>query len=311
MYQKNFPKERHPFFLAIVSSHLAGISLKASETDRKLFTPLAYRLLSKSATDAVDYERSPDKDRSKYVRALQCTGDVQLLVAIYRSQGRYAEAIAVLDDPRIGLGSRICGRSWDLVREKIELYALCELWENLWAFCRDILVDARADSLHDAEYSPRFGYGVFGDDWKAWSGLMTASARIATTEFVLWPPNPPETEAYINRNVEFTVDLCKSYCAQTTPSRNGHLALMAYRSLRHVPSDDTNDNFRISCRDYFQQYYSKPVCFDDMYLHVHNLPLSQQAALLSEISEHTLKLEQPGQEDEVSLQLRSALKYMG
>lgn len=195
MYQKNFPKERHPFFLAIVSSHLAGMSPQASETDRKLFTPLAYRLLSKSATDALDYEMSPEKDPSKNVRALQSAGDLQLLVAIYRLQGKYTEAIAALDDPHIGLGSRICGRSWDLVREKIELYSLCELWENLWRFCRDILMDARADSLHNAGYFPRFGYGVFGDDWKVWSGLMTASVQIATTELVLYIPDSQKTEA--------------------------------------------------------------------------------------------------------------------
>jgi len=49
--QKNFPKKRHFYFWAVLANHLAGISPKASETDQKLFGPLAYKMISKAASE--------------------------------------------------------------------------------------------------------------------------------------------------------------------------------------------------------------------------------------------------------------------
>lgn len=49
--QKNFPKKRHFYFWAILASHLASISSKASELDRKLFGPLAFKMITKAASE--------------------------------------------------------------------------------------------------------------------------------------------------------------------------------------------------------------------------------------------------------------------
>lgn len=49
--QKNFPKERKYYFWAIVLTHLLATDAASSETERKLFGTLAYRMISKAAAD--------------------------------------------------------------------------------------------------------------------------------------------------------------------------------------------------------------------------------------------------------------------
>lgn len=49
--QKNFPRERKYFFWAIVLSHLIASDERSSETDRKIFGTLAYRMIAKAAAD--------------------------------------------------------------------------------------------------------------------------------------------------------------------------------------------------------------------------------------------------------------------
>lgn len=49
--QKNFPKDRKYYFWAIFLSHMIAIDDASSETDRKLFGTLAYRMISKAAAD--------------------------------------------------------------------------------------------------------------------------------------------------------------------------------------------------------------------------------------------------------------------
>lgn len=49
--QKNFPKKRKYYFWAIILSYLVASDNASSETDRKLFGTLAYRMISKAADD--------------------------------------------------------------------------------------------------------------------------------------------------------------------------------------------------------------------------------------------------------------------
>lgn len=49
--QKNFPKKRHFYFWAILANYLASISPKASDMDRKLFGPLAFKMITKAASE--------------------------------------------------------------------------------------------------------------------------------------------------------------------------------------------------------------------------------------------------------------------
>ncbi len=49
--QKNFAKKRHFYLWAILANHLASISPEASDTDRRLFGPLAFKMIAKAASE--------------------------------------------------------------------------------------------------------------------------------------------------------------------------------------------------------------------------------------------------------------------
>ena len=274
MYQKNFPQKREPFFWAILSSHLAAEVPSATEGERNLYETLAYRFLSKAVSDAINGEKtqhetnSSSKPALRSIRAIQTSDDLQLLVAIYRSQGKYKETLAILDDPVIVLTSKIGGKSWDLVREKIELLEVCELWRDLWQFCEQLLLDARSDNLKDSERSPHMSFGAFGDDWKVWKGLITASAKVSNRKLV----------------ADLTEDLIGSFRDLSPRSRHPLLALVLFYSTI-PPSANSHDEAQLfCCKRYFEVFAAKPACFDDLYPYVHLLDVSQCATFLSEIS---------------------------
>ena len=115
-------------------------------------------------------------------RALNTLEDLFLLLKIFRSQGRYVEALKILDDPRTGINSRLGQNSWEVVRHKIDLYELCHRWDEEWKFCRELLEDAHPDNVQSASRSPYHHFGTFGDDWIVWVGLLSATAMISTAE---------------------------------------------------------------------------------------------------------------------------------
>lgn len=94
---------------------------------------------------------------------------------MYRSQKRYEEALKVLDDPLTGITSQLGNNSWELVRQKIELFELCGRWQEEWEFCAELLIDAHPESLQETTRTSRHPFGKFGDDWKVWVGLLSAS----------------------------------------------------------------------------------------------------------------------------------------
>lgn len=115
------------------------------------------------------------------VRALNSLEDIFLLLNIYRSQERYAEAVKVLNNPLTGITSRLGNNSWELVRQKIELYELCEQWSEQWEFCAELLIDAHPDNLQNPSWSSRHPFGKFGDDWIVWVGLLLSSDMVNTS----------------------------------------------------------------------------------------------------------------------------------
>lgn len=68
------------------------------------------------------------------------------------------------------------------MRQKIELYELCHLWNEEWQFCAEILKDAHPDYLQNKYRYPYHPFGKFGDDWKVWVGLLSATDMINTSE---------------------------------------------------------------------------------------------------------------------------------
>ena len=193
-YMRNFSKKRDPFFWTIASSFLAGAAPDVSDDDRRLFWPLAYRLLSKAAADVPTRKvgfvlrsslvstANPIKETLSPGRILQTLEDLFLLVKVYRSQNKYEEALAVLDDSRTGIHSRVGRKSWELVRTKIELYETCKFWKDEWQFCWELLEDARPDNLQDVSRTPYSSFGKIGDDWKVWAGLVNATYELGTQE---------------------------------------------------------------------------------------------------------------------------------
>ena len=106
--------------------------------------------------------------------------DLLFLLRIYRSQNKFREALAILDDSRIGIDSSIGNKQWVLVRQKIELLELDCQWETLWDYCHALLDDACTEIRQDKSKLQRFVFGKVGDDWKVWTGLVIATSHIGT-----------------------------------------------------------------------------------------------------------------------------------
>lgn len=101
---------------------------------------------------------------------------------VYRSQGKAKEALEILDDDRVGINSRIGNKAWELVRQRIDLLEQSEQWEGLWRYCHALLEDALTDVARDHVKPAHFAFGKVGDDWKVWSGLITAAGQISEEE---------------------------------------------------------------------------------------------------------------------------------
>ena len=120
-------------------------------------------------------------------RTLHTTEDLLLLIKVYDLQGKHEEALAVLDRPATSIHSQIGGHSWELVRSRIDLLHTLYLWKDEWQFCWELLQDARPDVLRNSSRTPYSSFGEIGDDWKVWSGLIEATARLDSTECVVLP----------------------------------------------------------------------------------------------------------------------------
>ena len=113
-------------------------------------------------------------------RVLKKSNDILLLLQIYKLQGKFEEALSVLGHPRTMNGSTVTGSSWEVLRHEVELYELCERWDDLWRFCWQILNEAHPDRWTKIRHP--IGFGTQGDDWKVWTAFLTASSKVRTIE---------------------------------------------------------------------------------------------------------------------------------
>ncbi|MCJ1471830.1 hypothetical protein MMC13_000471 [Lambiella insularis] len=281
MYSKNFPESRRPYFWAILASHLASNSLGVSETERSMFSGLAYKLLAKAAAlvPAEDIVPSLDvlslgvpkptnpKPSTDSSRALKTPSDLLLLTEIYKSQGREKEALAVLNDPRTGLASSIGQSSWELIREKILLNESCELWDTQWNECYDLLCkanssqDKKADSIHDQENN------TFLNDWAVWKALVTACLQIREKEIFL------KTKSIINSFLE---------SEQSVMRHNARRALIDYYAANPLPIDHDPDDLLSALLAYYYDYSTSPICFEGLRL-AHLLTRPQKVKFLDQV----------------------------
>ena len=176
-WMKNFPRNRDPFFLYILTIHKLAEDSTTPESERTLLRSLAYKFLSKAASEV---PFGPEGIKS--ARAINNVEDLLLLVRIYRSQGRYPDAIAIIRNSRFGMESPIGRNSWELIRQLIELLELNHQWDISWKLCQHLLIDAREDYTGRQLHPSRYPFGKFGDDWKVWQALVTATSNIGTQE---------------------------------------------------------------------------------------------------------------------------------
>jgi len=101
---------------------------------------------------------------------------------VYRSQAKAKEALAILDDDRVGINSHIGKQAWELVRHKVDFLGEGGRWEQQWWYCHALLVDARPSATRDDANSARLTFGKVGDDWKIWSNLIKATHQIGKEE---------------------------------------------------------------------------------------------------------------------------------
>ena len=167
-WMKNFPKERKPFFLYILNTHLLS-EQTIDEQEKSLMQRLAFKYLSKAASYIVE----SDEEASTDGRQIQSFEDRRLLLRVYQAQGKFLEAIEILEHPRLGLAPFLGGQRWELTRQYMDLLELCERWTQLRETCDLILEQSRDPDCSERPY----GFGKLGDDWKTWQMLIRAENK--------------------------------------------------------------------------------------------------------------------------------------
>lgn len=167
-WMKNFPKERNPFFLYILNTHMISEET-TQEREKHLMQTLAYRTISKAAKD----RQNLNGETSIADREINHYEDLCLLLRVYLTEGRLAEAAEILTDPRIGFDNYVGGHRWELVQQYMGLLDLQQRWGELHDVCIAILTQSR----HQTPEGTQSDYGKLGDDWKTWQTLITANAK--------------------------------------------------------------------------------------------------------------------------------------
>lgn len=99
---------------------------------------------------------------------------------IYRQHGHVKEALEALNSPNLGTSSRIGKGNWVLVREKLDLLEEAEMWQEEWDYCRTLLDGAHSQNQTATNGADAEILTSQGDDWRLWTGLLTASQNLDT-----------------------------------------------------------------------------------------------------------------------------------
>ncbi|KAJ5215950.1 uncharacterized protein N7498_002357 [Penicillium cinerascens] len=233
--QKNFPKERKYYFWAIVLTHLLATDAASSETERKLFGTLAYRMISKAAADV---PVNP-ADLLSHPRAIQSSEELRLLVKIFESQKQHAEIVKILDSKNLGLKSRIVRRDKNFLICKATALASGGLWEEGLAFVKD-LYTVNEDGKIKKNLREI-------DDWGIWSLLVEAVRNIKT------PGIAAETQKFI-----------EEFIKAQPKSRNAALAHVDSAFLGMQLGEMTPDDVLSACQRYADQHKHKLYVFGDL-----------------------------------------------
>ncbi|KAA8649097.1 hypothetical protein EYZ11_000689 [Aspergillus tanneri] len=233
--QNNFPKNRKYYFWAIFLSYLVAVDGASSETDRKLFGTLAYRMASKAA----DNVPSDSKELLSPPRAIQTAEELLLLAKIFESQGRHAEVVKILDSETLGISSRVIQNDWTFVGVKLANLERAQMWPEGLSYAKSLLA-IPTNEVEQKALQER-------DDWAVWSLLVAAARNINTQEIIA------ETQNFISKFIE-----------HQPKSRNAQLARLDLTHFSFQSGNLNADDLISACQGYFDYNKDKLYCFGDL-----------------------------------------------
>ncbi|KAL9614774.1 MAG: hypothetical protein Q9167_000765 [Letrouitia subvulpina] len=169
-FMKNFPSQSTPFFWVIFTNYLIASGPDASEQEKRVHGLLAYRMLEKAAADVPQLGKK-EADSSKVLRNVD---DIYLLLLVYEAQGKYTEALKVLDNPRTGIFSAIGNSSWELRLKKLGLLELDGDWQLVFNYCIQLL--SSPILLLNGQEGYHKGLREVQDQWVIWEAAIRATA---------------------------------------------------------------------------------------------------------------------------------------
>ncbi|KAL8730427.1 MAG: hypothetical protein Q9166_004065 [cf. Caloplaca sp. 2 TL-2023] len=263
-YTKHFPDTREPFFWTIFANHMACRSLADQDYEKNLCGTMAYRMFQKVA-EAVPLGK---KQELKNGRVLRTPNDILFLLDVYEWQGKFKEAIGVLEDDRTGINSRIGKRSWKLVTRKIRLLGMAEQWLKQYKYSFQLLEDARPGSNMPQSH----GFGELGNDGGVWSALVDAAVRLRLPVVQLDDEDhDAESQETANRqaiaknNFKYTQHALGALLDEYKMDRNAMCAGLRWFSKLGTEHEAMLAN---NAGDYFETYGHKTFCFDDLQQYV-------------------------------------------
>ncbi|KAI9368067.1 N-acetyltransferase B complex non catalytic subunit-domain-containing protein [Aspergillus egyptiacus] len=278
--QSNFPKKRKYHIWAIFLSYLLAVDEASSDTERKLFGTLAYRMVSKAAESVP----SDPKELLSPPRAIQSAEELLLLVKIYESQGRHAEIVKILDSKNLGIKSRMIQNDWSFIGVKLSSLEKAEMWAEGLSYARELLAIPSTEEEKKAIQEH--------DDWAVWNLLLTATQKLGSAE------TTSETQKLVS---EFIVAQPKS--------RNAQLARL----------DLTHSSFQLgalgqkqllsACQDYYDHSKGKLYCFGDLLSYSPSLDRSSISKFVEYAAEVAVNDEQKGPSKGVAVINALKLEY--
>ncbi|KAL8773116.1 MAG: hypothetical protein Q9209_001792 [Squamulea sp. 1 TL-2023] len=248
-YAKHFPNKRDPFFWTIFANFMASGTLPDHDNEKKLFGTMAYRMYAKAAEAT-----SLDQDQS---------------------QGKYEEAIAVLESDRTGIKSRIGRRSWKLVTWKIRLLGLAQRWLDQYKFCFELLEDASPVGDKPQVH----GFGKMGNDGCVWTALVDSALSLQLPSWMVRRKaiDAESSETAVHKAIEEsfyknTRQAVASLLDNFKLDRNAICAGMLW--VRKLDTGVREENLALKAFEYFEAYGHKIFCFNDLQPHVSAMGLS-------------------------------------
>uniref|UniRef100_A0A093V0Q6 N-alpha-acetyltransferase 25, NatB auxiliary subunit n=1 Tax=Talaromyces marneffei PM1 TaxID=1077442 RepID=A0A093V0Q6_TALMA len=232
----NFPKQRKYYLWATFMCHLLAVNPSSSETERKLFGTLAYRMISKAAENVP----ADPKELLSPPRAIQTAEELILLIKIFQAQGRDEEILKILDSHNLGLNSRLVQNDWFFIREKILSLERAEKWTDGLDYAKQLLNMPDEDEAAKKLLQER-------DDWGVWSLLLTSTKKIDD-----------------KKTSEDTISFVQKFAQRFSKSRNAHLALLEVSIWRLESGELEQSGLLAAYQNFYDFNSTKMYCFDDL-----------------------------------------------